>query len=495
MDNKNRGENYISEINKKVLIIFLITMLVIIVGSFIQFFKGARNISFVIINVTVGVISYSLAAYEYKKNKESNRLRWVIAIGFTTLYTYVMLTSVYVSTYVFGFSYVLSLILYLDIILISCIGVINIICILIFTYIQYKLGNQSDIIVIIATTTIFFPTVIIVTNYINKLKCDMDDKINIIEKSNKFQTEIIDDLSNVSGIVVDKSDELMEIVQLMGDNTKEINSAICEIVKGSTNTVWEIDSQTNLINEIKCKISEASNIASIVQNSSDKVDESIFNGLEKMNNLSKKSENINLKNNEISTIMSNLSGKSSDIAQIISVISSIAEKTNLLALNAAIEAARVGDSGKGFAVVATEIKKLAIDSKNSSMKIENILKELQYDTNISVLEVEKLVNYNIEQIQLVNESNKAFEIIKENSEVVKKGMVNIVSKFYDMLSSGEKINENIVNLSAIAEETMACTEETSAMSIEYLNNITNLKNISDILNSTINETNKDYIMN
>ena len=79
-----------------------------------------------------------------------------------------------------------------------------------------------------------------------------------------------------------------------------------------------------------------------------------------------------------------LGDSSTEIGNVIKLITSIAEQTNLLALNATIEAARAGEAGKGFAVVANEVKELAKDTAKATEGISHKIQAIQEDTQAAV---------------------------------------------------------------------------------------------------------------
>ena len=83
-------------------------------------------------------------------------------------------------------------------------------------------------------------------------------------------------------------------------------------------------------------------------------------------------------------IVRKLGDSSTDIGNVVKVITTIAQQTNLLALNATIEAARAGEAGKGFAVVANEVKELAKATAKATEEIGQKVEAIQSDTHGAV---------------------------------------------------------------------------------------------------------------
>ena len=101
--------------------------------------------------------------------------------------------------------------------------------------------------------------------------------------------------------------------------------------------------------------------------------------------LSDKFERYQISADTVGAKIDELTRKSQLIESILKSIDHIARQTNILSVNASIEASRAGEHGRGFAVVATQVKSLAMESSDSTNKIQEIVDGLM----LNMSEVEK----------------------------------------------------------------------------------------------------------
>jgi methyl-accepting chemotaxis protein len=123
-----------------------------------------------------------------------------------------------------------------------------------------------------------------------------------------------------------------------------------------------------------------------------------------------------------------LSDQAKQIGSISSLVSDIANQTNMLSLNAAVEAVRAGDHGKGFAVVAGEIRKLADQSKQSSEKISLLVAEIQKSVLSTVAVANTGAHHAEDSVAVVQTSADTFsQVASANEEMVLSGQQISVS--------------------------------------------------------------------
>ncbi len=143
---------------------------------------------------------------------------------------------------------------------------------------------------------------------------------------------------------------------------------------------------------------------------------------------------------------------STQIAEIIQVISEIASQTNLLALNAAIEAARAGEHGMGFAVVADEVRKLAERSNQAAGEITSLIKE-------STQRVE-------EGVRLSAQTGESLKRIVEGVETTAAKIAQIATATVQQATGAEEVSKAIQSISQVVEQTAAGSEEMASSSEE-----------------------------
>ncbi len=179
----------------------------------------------------------------------------------------------------------------------------------------------------------------------------------------------------------------------------------------------------------------------------------------------------------ISKTVQELAQSTNDIGEAASLISTIAEQTNLLALNAAIEAARAGEQGRGFAVVADEVRSLASKTRESTDKIHNIIHVLAERSERAV----RVSNDGMESAEqganIVEDTRKTLFEINSAVSVIADQTFEMASAVEEQSSVAEHINQQIVEIADGAKDTQRASESSLDASQKLRNTVTEVYSV------------------
>jgi methyl-accepting chemotaxis protein WspA len=173
-----------------------------------------------------------------------------------------------------------------------------------------------------------------------------------------------------------------------------------------------------------------------------------------------------------------LNEKASNINQVVTTITKVADQTNLLSLNAAIEAEKAGEHGRGFVVVATEIRRLADQTAVASYDIEQLVKEMQSAVSAGVMGMDKFseeVRRGVNEVEQVSEQLAQIigqvQALTPQFETVNEGMQS-------QSTGAQQISEALAQLTESAQQTVESLHQSSIVMDQLNSTATDLRTSS-----------------
>ncbi|OIQ25572.1 methyl-accepting chemotaxis protein [uncultured Vibrio sp.] len=289
-----------------------------------------------------------------------------------------------------------------------------------------------------------------------------DDLGQVAQSINEF----IESLQHMMIEIQEASGSLQLNVERLRDQSSRNSNILQNHVSETEQVVTAIEEMNATADSMA---TDAANTADLTQQASQTSDESRQIVSQSQNTVSALIAEVD----ESAINVQKMADETQGINTVLSVISDIAEQTNLLALNAAIEAARAGEQGRGFAVVADEVRNLASRTKDSTEEIETALSSLVKGTQVVVdsmentkarcqeasdgsggvgASLESMTNYVSQINDLSTQIATAAEEQSSVTQEVSRNMTSINEIVGDLDANGRQALEDAENISSINEQ-------------------------------------------
>ena len=275
---------------------------------------------------------------------------------------------------------------------------------------------------------------------------DSQKSLKELEKQEQEMNNLLSKMKDTAGSAKNISTKAFDAI---GELTVKI-----EDVKNGMDVQRDHMTETaTAMEEMNATVLEVANNASSAAQHAGKTKENAITGAKGVEESIDAIHNIQTSILSLKESMDKLGVDADNIGNIMTVISDIADQTNLLALNAAIEAARAGEAGRGFAVVADEVRKLAEKTMSATNEVRNAIENIQDRARDNVQAVDTVATRAVEIADSANQSGLIMKDMVVFVEETATMVDSIATASEEQSAASEEINKAVSDVTLIASDT------------------------------------------
>jgi len=277
-----------------------------------------------------------------------------------------------------------------------------------------------------------------------------------------------DEIGQLAGAVNDMSRSLHSMVKSVSETSQGVAAAATQIAASAEQMAGTLKHQEDSASQVAAAVAEMSASIAEVADKSGGAAQSAQSAGSQANQggdvvTKTVNEMVEIKQevNAAAAQVGELAAKADSIGQVLSVISDIADQTNLLALNAAIEAARAGEHGRGFAVVADEVRKLAERTQQATQEVARSVNAIQEGTKGAVEKIQGCTERVGRGSELAKNAGEALKQIVSGSNDVRVAIESISAAAQQQSTASEEVSRSMEQIRSGTRESSEAAQQAS----------------------------------
>lgn len=301
-------------------------------------------------------------------------------------------------------------------------------------------------------------------------KIDEEESDNEVDQTIQAYNQMLKNVSDmISGVCV-AADNIVSGAQQASNSLGETEQGVHQQNAAIEKIVTAMQHLKTAQQKASDSTSESSSLANNAQTQAQTGQQVVTETVTVINQIAAKTD-------QASSVMNELDNESQQVGQVLEVITSIAEQTNLLALNAAIEAARAGEQGRGFAVVADEVRTLAQRTQESTQEIKGIIDRLQNQAKAGVTVIQETKQETDNSVRFASDASSALSNIVNGISGIYKMSENIADAVKSQSQATGELDNNVSSISGVALQTSNATNNSVSMMDQINAEISTLRSL------------------